>query len=228
MAPDTSRSRWRHHGALAAASFLMIGFVALTGSGDTLLDDISLATAYICLILMAVVLCLGPLRALRSAPLVLNIYLRRDIGIWSGLAGLVHLFVATELSMNERYMGAYVNLSTSGLSDAVRMDLFSWGSITGFLVGIFVLLLLILSNNTIMRFVGSTWWKRLQRFAYLTFVLTVLHGFAFQVIEARNVFLVGIVFAVFIGVLILQIFGFRAVKKRVGQKFAEVAKGSAD
>lgn len=215
MAPDISRRRWRHHGALAAASFLMIGFVALTGSGDTLLDDVSLATAYICLILMAVALCLGPLRVLRSAPLRLNIYLRRDIGIWSGLAGLVHLFVATELSMNERYMEAYVNLSTSGLSDALRMDLFSWGSIVGFLVGILVLLLLVLSNNTIMRFVGSMWWKRLQRFAYPAFVLTVLHGFAFQALEARNVLLIAIVFAVFISVLILQILGFRAAKALV-------------
>jgi len=216
MAPDTSRNRWRHHCVLAAASFLMIGFVALTGSGDTLLDDISLATAYICLLLMAVALCLGPLRVLRSAPLHLNIYLRRDIGIWSGLAGLVHLFVATELSMNQSYMELYVNLSTSGLSDSMRASLFSWGSIVGFLVGIFVLLLLVLSNDKIMRFVGSMWWKRLQRFAYLAFVLTVLHGFAFQAIEARNVLLVGIVFVVFIGVLMLQISGFRAVKRRVG------------
>ncbi len=195
----------------------MIGFVVLLGSGETLLDDVSLATAYICLILMAVALCLGPLRALRSAPLVLNIYLRRDIGIWSGLAGLVHLFVATELSMSQSYMELYVNHSTSGLSNSMRESLFSWGSIVGFLVGVFVLLLLILSNNAIMRFVGSTWWKRLQRFAYAVFVLTVLHGFAFQALEARNVLLIGIVFAVFIGVLILQIFGFRATKKRVHQ-----------
>ena len=36
MALDTSRRRWRHHGALAAASFLMTGLVAVIGSGDTL------------------------------------------------------------------------------------------------------------------------------------------------------------------------------------------------
>jgi sulfoxide reductase heme-binding subunit YedZ len=212
MAPDTSRSRWLRHGALAAGSLVSTGFVVRFGSGETLLDDVSLATAYICLILMAVALCLGPLRALRSAPLVLNIYLRRDIGIWSGLTGLVHLFVATELSMNPRYMQAYVNLSTSGLSGSMRESLFSWGSIVGFLVGIFVLLLLVLSNNIIMRFFGSMWWKRLQRFTYPAFVLTVLHGFAFQALEARNILLIVIVFAVFICVVILQFLGFRAVK----------------
>jgi DMSO/TMAO reductase YedYZ heme-binding membrane subunit len=215
MVPDSSRSRWRHHGALAAGSCLTSGLVVVMGSGDTLLDDISLSTAYICLILMAVALSLGPLRALRSDPLTLNNYLRRDIGIWSALAGLVHLFVATELSMSPAYMQAYVNLSAGGFSDRMRMDLFSWGSIVGFLVGIFVLLLLILSNNRIIKLLGATWWKRLQRFAYPAFVLTVLHGFAFQALEARNILLIGIVVAVFIGVLVLQISGFRAVKGRV-------------
>ena len=100
---------------------------------------------------MAVALSLGPLRARRSDPLVLNNYLRRDIGIWSGLAGLVHLFVATELSMSRPYMEAYVNLSANGLADTMRMYLFSWGSIAGFLIGVLVLLLLVLSNNKIMR-----------------------------------------------------------------------------
>jgi len=215
--PDTSPSRWRHHGVLATASILITGLVAVVGSGDSLLDDISVATAYMCLVSMAAALSLGPLRVLRSRPLVLNIYLRRDIGIWSGLTGLVHLFVATELSMNESYMQAYVNLSTKGLSDAVRMDLFSWGSIIGFLVGILVLLLLVLSNSKIMKLLGARWWKRLQRFAYPAFVLTVLHGFAFQALEARNFLLIGIVIAVLIGVVILQISGFLAVKRRVGE-----------
>jgi len=217
MVPDISQHRRRHHGVLAAASFLTTGLVAVIGSGDTLLDEVSLATAYICLILMAVALSLGPLRALRSEPLVLNNYLRRDIGIWSALAGLVHLFVATELSMNEPYMEAYVNHSSGGLSDAMRMDLFSWGSIVGFLVGILVLLLLVLSNNKIMKLVGATWWKRLQRFAYPAFALTLVHGFAFQALEARNILMIGVVVAVFIGVLLLQVSGFRAARKGAGQ-----------
>jgi sulfoxide reductase heme-binding subunit YedZ len=215
MAPSNSRNRLYHHGTLAATSFVMTGLVALLGSGDTLLDAISLATAYICLIFMAIALCLGPLRVLRSGQLALNIYLRRDIGIWAGLAGLVHLFVATELSMSQRYMAAYVNLSSPGLSDALRADLFSWGSIIGFLVGILVLMLLVLSNNKIFKLIGPTWWKRLQRFAYPAFVLTVLHGFAFQALEARNVLLIWIVLVVFIGVLVLQISGYRTIKKRI-------------
>lgn len=215
MAPSKPRTRLYHHGTLAATSFLMTSLVALLGSGDTLLDAISLATAYICLVFMAIALCLGPLRALRSGQLALNIYLRRDIGIWAGMAGLVHLFVATELSMSQRYMEVYVDISSRGLSEALRADLFSWGSIIGFLVGILVLMLLILSNNKIFKLVGPTWWKRLQRFAYPTFVLSVLHGFAFQALEARHVFLICIVFVVFIGVLVLQISGYRTIKKRI-------------
>lgn len=183
------------------------------GSTGSVLDGISLATAYLCLVFMAVALSVGPLRAVRSRPLVLNIYLRRDVGIWAALVGLVHLFVATELSMSQDYMAAYVNLSTSGLSGEMRAGLFSWGSIAGFIVGLLVLLLLVLSNNWIMRTMGSKWWKRLQRCAYVAFILTVIHGFAFQALEARNILLIGAVAAVFFGVLIAQLSGFRAATK---------------
>lgn len=209
-----SRRRWRHHGLLALISLVTTGLIVLFDSGGRLLDNISLVTAYLCLGFMSVALCVGPLRAIRSDPLVLNIYLRRDIGIWAALTGLVHLFVATELSMSQRYMQLFVNISTDTLSDVMRAELFSWGSITGFLVGIFVLLLLCLSNDKILRSIGATWWKRLQRLAYPAFVLTVLHGLAFQALEARPVIAIGIVILTFISVLVLQISGFRAVRRR--------------
>ncbi len=79
------------------------------------------------------------------------------------------------------------------------------------------MLLLVLSNDKVMNLLGATWWKRLQRIAYLAFLLTVLHGFAFQALEARSIFLVGAMLAVLVGVLTLQVAGFMAVKKRAGQ-----------
>ena len=212
-----TRNRWCHHVVLVAISLLATGLIAQFGSAGTLLDGLSLATAYLCLVFMGVALSLGPLRVIRADRLALNIYLRRDIGIWAALTGLVHLFVATELSMNQSYMTAYVNLSSSGLSAGLRGDLFSWGSIAGFVVGIFVLLLLFLSNDKALRVMGPTWWKRLQRIAYPAFFLTLLHGFAFQALEARNVLLVGIVIGVFLGVLALQIYGLRIVTKGAGR-----------
>jgi sulfoxide reductase heme-binding subunit YedZ len=211
---DLSRGRWRHHGLLALGSLVATGLFVLFDTGSTLLDEMSLATAYLCLTFMAVAISLGPLRVLEKYPLALNIYLRRDIGIWAGLTGLVHLFVATELSMSQRYMQLFVNVSTNLLSDDVRTELFSWGSIAGFVVGIFVLILLFLSNDKILRLIGPVWWKRLQRLAYPAFILTVLHGFAFQALESRSIIAIGIVTVAFIGVVILQIFGFRTVRRR--------------
>lgn len=209
-----SSRRWRHHGVLALISFLAIALIVPFGSGGVLLDGLSLATAYLCLIFMAVALSLGPLRVMRSNPLASNIYLRRDIGIWSGVTGLVHLFVATELSMSQRYMQLFVNISTNSLPDTTRAELFSWGSIAGFVVGIFVLILLVLSNDKILRLIGPIGWKRLQRLAYPAFILTVLHGLAFQALESRPIIAIGIVMAAFIGVVVMQISGVRAVRGR--------------
>jgi sulfoxide reductase heme-binding subunit YedZ len=209
-----SRGRWRHHAVLAMISLAVTGSMELFDPGAALLDKISLASAYLCLAFMTAALSIGPWRAVRAIAITKNIYLRRDIGVWASLTGLVHLFVATELSMSQQYMKRFVNISTAALSDAMRADLFSWGSIIGFLVGVFVLILLVLSNDRILRIIGPKWWKRLQRLAYPAFALTVLHGFAFQALEARPAIAVGIVLMAFIGVLALQISGFSAIRKR--------------
>ena len=210
MAPETLRKRWLHHVALAAASLVLTAAVIATNGSGSWLDGVSLATAYLCLLFMGIALSLGPFRAVKAQPLPLNIYLRRDFGIWAALTGLVHLFVGTEVSMSQAYMQLYVNLSKSGLSESLRAQLFSWGSIAGFVVGIFVLILLLLSNDFVIRVLGARWWKRLQRVAYPAFLLTVLHGFAFQALEARNLILVAVVALVFVSVVVLQVRGFRA------------------
>lgn len=209
-----SRGRWRHHALLALISLAVTGSMELFDPESARLDKISLASAYLCLVFMAAALSIGPWRAVRAIPITKNIYLRRDVGIWASLTGLIHLFVATELSMSQQYMELFVNVSTASLSDAMRADLFSWGSIVGFLVGIFVLILLVLSNDRILRIIGPKWWKRLQRLAYPAFALTVLHGFAFQALEARPAIAVGILILACIGVMTLQISGFSAVRKR--------------
>ncbi len=199
------------HVALAAAGLITYGLIVVLGNDD--LDDaLSLSTAWLCFAYMAAALSLGPIRARRTGKPVTNLQARRDLGIWAGITGLVHLWVATDQSMTERYMAIYVNIADQVISASARADLFAWGSIIGFLIGLVLLLLLGLSNNWILNKLGVKTWKRMQRLAYPAFALTAAHGVMFQLLESRQLYWVALLILVAAGVALLQVLGVRAVR----------------
>lgn len=206
-----SAERTVRHIVLASLVLVVGGLVVQFGPGD-LVDNLSIATAWLCLVAMAGALSLGPLRARRAGAPTLNLQLRRDLGIWSGLTGLGHLVLATIQSMSQRYMTRYVEVDLAGLDANVRAMLFAWGSIIGFLIGLVLLLLLGLSNNRVMHRLGPKRWKRLQRLVYPVFALTLIHGLAYQLLELRSAYLIAVLVAIAGAIVILQILGRRAVR----------------
>ncbi len=202
-------TRSRRHGLLAAVCAGACGLAWLAGERPVAWDRVSITTAYACLVLLSVGLAVGPGYALRSGRPVLNNRLRRDINIWAALMGLIHLVVATELSMTPSYVASFVNLP----AEPMRGRLFAWGSSSGFLVGLNFLLLLALSNDWSLRQLGAVWWKRLHRTSYLGFALTILHGLAFQILEGRAWPLIGALLLVASGVGVMQTWGVLAVRR---------------
>ena len=211
--------RLQHYVGLVIFSAFVLGWVTST-SNESTLDQLSIATAYICVSLMAVALIIGPLRTywFASNKNSINIYIRRDIGIWTALSGLAHLYLATVQSMNSSYIEQYVDVSGASLSESVRGELFLWGSITAFIVGILLLLLLCLSSDAALRLLGVRIWKRLQRLAYFAFALTVVHGVMFQLLEGRTFILVALLTVICLGVLLIQTAGFVSVRKNISAK----------
>ena len=76
-----------------------------------------------------------------------------------------------------------------------------------------LVMLLALSSNKAMQQVGLRWWKRLQRMAYLVFILTIFHAWAFQLIEARNPLLAGLLVLFTLLVFGLQMAAFFVMKR---------------
>jgi len=110
---------------------------------------------------------------------MLNSMMRRDLGIWAGLTGLLHLYAGTVESMNQPYLEHHV------AGEPARQQLFNWGASLGFAVGLLLVLLLLLSSNHALGTLGARWWKRLQRLAYAALLLTAAHGLLFQLLERR-------------------------------------------
>ena len=116
--------------------------------------------------------------------------------------------------MTPVYQATFVAINDAGLAPETRMQFFTWGAITGLVIGVLILMLLLLSSDRALRLLGTRWWKRLQRSAYLLFVVTLVHGLAFQLLEARSSWFVGLLVLMGVVVLVLQLQG----RKRFLQK----------
>jgi len=206
-------SRLKNHLALAVLSVGGLGVAASSGSPEAAADRLSIVSAYLCLLLLGLALLIGPASVLRSGRLVVNSYIRRDTGVWAAANGLLHFYLANVLSMNYEYLGAYVENAGQLPTSAVRSTLYNSGTISGYVIALLFIVLLLLSSDWMVRKVGLKWWKRIQRFSYLSFILTCIHAFEFQVLEARPLFWVVVVAAVAIVTVAMQCMGFLAVKK---------------
>ena len=113
----------------------------------------------------------------------MNSLLRRDLGIWAGLTGLAHLAAATGEVMQPAYFNRYL---TGPEGPPLPGWLGNSGIVGGYLIGVLLLILLLLSNNWSLRRLGPARWKQLHGVSTTAFVLTIVHGIAFQVIERRT------------------------------------------
>jgi DMSO/TMAO reductase YedYZ heme-binding membrane subunit len=214
--------RLRNHAWLAAISCVLLWVPSLSGDEGTLADRLSIFSAYLCLYLFTAALLVGPLKVWRSGQPLLNNHLRRDIGIWGGLAGLLHFWLANVLAMTWEYVGIFVENASAPPSAAVRDQLYLWGTILGYVVAVVILVLLTLSSDRMLRRVGKSWWKRLQRLSYVAFIATVAHAFAFQVLESRPSPWIILVAVVTLAVVSLQIIGLLKVRTHRRQHHNEL------
>jgi len=216
--PDTAKrrpgKRTRRHLllGLGAGSILVLAFLSGNSAGGA--DRLSIVTAWLCLGLLGAALLIGPWHVLTRERPVTNDYRRRDLGIWAAFAGLAHFALAMSLSMNYAYLDRFVNEATAPPSPELRYDLYSTGTILGFVIAVFFLLLLALSNDRALRGLGTRWWKRLQRSAYVAGAATVLHGIAFQLLESRGRPLVVLLLVLSAAVLAAQLRAFLRVRRR--------------
>ncbi|MDJ0929197.1 MAG: hypothetical protein QNJ73_16285 [Gammaproteobacteria bacterium] len=206
-------TRVKHHATLAALAAITLGIAAFGGAPMAAADRLSIVSAYLCLFLLGTALLIGPYHTIRHGRPVANSYLRRDIGIWGALTGLLHFFLANMLAMTYEYLDSFVENAPLPPSEASRFALYTAGTILGYLIALIFLLLLSLSNDRMMRITGHKWWKRLQRASYFAFVFTCLHAFAFQVLETRAALWIAVVLFVFVAILAGQSRGVAAVRR---------------
>lgn len=157
---------------------------------DIIAEPLSLGLGYVSLVYMVVSLLIGPLYLARQRRNPVNLYLRRDVGIWAGITALLHVFFSLKL-----YVGGQVLLyffRQSGSHYLPQLDLFGLSNYVGLLAAVIILVLLVLSNNRSMRWLKGKRWKRIQQLTYPLIVLTILHTLGYQLYNERDGLLPGV------------------------------------
>lgn len=177
---------------------------------DMPLWRLSMSLAYSTLIFLSLTLAIGPYRTLRGIPVPVNFTLRRDLGYWAGGLALTHGSTAIWIHTGgwSSLWGLFLwRLPNSEDLFPIRNDLFGIANFLGTGAALLILILILISNNAALKRLRSRVWKNLQRLSYPAYLLMVLHGLLYQIVENRLPIL-RLAFMVITGLLIvLQISG---------------------
>jgi len=175
----------RHHLPLFVLSFACVAALYSTRPYADVISRASLATAYPALALLAATLLIGPWNVLRRKPNPVSSDLRRDLGIWAGILGVLHAAVGQFVHLRGRPWLYYV-YGPGEHHHGMRHDLFGLANYTGALGALLLAMLFATSNDFSLRRLGTGKWKQLQRWNYAVFALVAVHSFAFQGVEKQK------------------------------------------
>src|SRR5216117_3799144 len=147
-----------HHLPLAVASGACCLLVFALADSKYLPFRLSMATAYTSASLLGVTLVLGALKVLRGETSPLSTDWRRDAGIWAALFGVAHVVIGLQVHAPGRMWTYFVYPAEQTRSFPLRLDSFGWANHLGFLAGLLLILLLLLSNDWSLARLGARRW----------------------------------------------------------------------
>ena len=207
---STRKSRVVRHIFFALAAIGLEVGILLSAPEKALMYWSSMGFGYVSLLLLSITLIIGPWNIISSRPNALSINLRRDIGIWAAIFGLIHVVAGIQVHFGPRILPYFIKEGGSWLGFLP----FAFGNYTGLGATLVLILLLATSNNISLRRLGPDQWKKVQRFNYICGFLTILHGFAYQFVEKRDLGFVALFLILILLPLAFQISGFKRVRRQ--------------
>ena len=200
--------------AATAAAATIIGFFTLLPPDRSFSDRFTMSTAYVGLFFLAAALIVGPVNVLRGVPNPLSTYLRRDIGIITGILAIAHTVIGLLVHFRGDFVQYFFYRTPTGV-DGVRFDAFGMANHVGLIAALIILILLCISNDASMRRLGPKWWKRIQRWNYVGAIAVILHALLYQAVERQKPAFIASVLIVATGAVVLQFFGFWRRRERL-------------
>ena len=211
MIPNRMKGRlWRHHLPIGVCT-LGAGFLLyVTRDYPDVITRLSFSSAWPALVLLAVTLVIGPWRTLRGKAPLLSQDMRRDWGIWAGMAGVFHAVIGQCVHLRGRPWLYYVYEAKDRQPVPLRHDVFGFSNYTGLVSALILVALLATSSDAMMKKLGNSGWKTLQRWNYVCAALAALHTFGYLIgIEAIRPASLAVAAACVLAALGLQLMGWR-------------------
>lgn len=198
---------------LCVLSIVLVAILYISIESEREIFRWSMSTAYTALILLGFTAVIGPIRVLIGRPLPVSIYLRRDIGIWTGTIALAHVVFGLQGHVGGKFWYYFVAPPDAPYGFPLRIDNFGISNWMGLGATFILLLLLSLSNDWSIRRIGVHRWKMLQRLNYAAISMILLHNIIFLVLGNRHLAFYAIFALVTICIFTLQALGYhRRVK----------------
>jgi sulfoxide reductase heme-binding subunit YedZ len=197
-----------HGGTQPAPTDHVAGQPASTGHGAEdrfTLPRLTTATGYVATALLAITLLIGPLNLLLRRRDPVSSYLRRDVGMWTALFSVVHVFLGLQVhsaSEISRFLSYFVASDGRPL-----LNSFGLGNWTGLVATVIVVGLLTISSDLALRTLKAGTWKWLQRLNYVLFAMVVAHAFFYGALLRLTSPFTVLLFLSVITVLVGQLLG---------------------
>jgi sulfoxide reductase heme-binding subunit YedZ len=174
------RRLWRHHLPFGLVSGGAAFILYVTRPYPDVLTRLSFATAWPALVLLTTTMLIGPWRTLTRKQPVFSLDLRRDIGIWAGIIGVLHAVIGQCVHLRGRPWLYYIYENWQRDQWApLRHDMFGFSNFSGLFAALVLAVLLATSNDAALRKLGTARWKSWQRWNYACFGLSAAHTFGY-------------------------------------------------
>ena len=166
---------------------------------------ITYTSGYLGIFLLAVSLLLGPLNLILRRKNPISTYIRRDIGIFGGVLGMIHSVVGLFMHFTGKPWLYFLEEVGDGL--IIRIGNFGLANYTGLFGALILILLLIISNDYSLGKLKAVKWKNLQRSTYPMFLLVIAHSIFYRLNANKEDLIIFLYLPMFFMVLTFQLIG---------------------
>ncbi len=214
--------RWRTHGLMLICTVIACVIIHFYSPFADLNYMLTLGCGYISLILIVVSLLIGPFKLFQQRRNPVNLNFRRDVGIWAGLTGCIHVICVLII----RVRGSIIYLFLKPKPRGVGYDLLTTpqgiSNNIGLIATLILIMLLALSNDYTLKYFKGKRWKLLQRFNYGLVVLAFIHTILYQRLGSREQVFVLITLSLAVAGLAFQTIGFILMRNRRAKTLSQL------
>jgi sulfoxide reductase heme-binding subunit YedZ len=169
----------KHYLPLLCLVFIAALILKLVWNKRDAITFIAQATGFISIIILTISLITGSVNLILKRRNPSSTYLRRDISIVGGILAVAHSVTGLFVHLRGKNWQYFLTKSDHGY--AIRLDHFGLANYTGLISALIIIILLITSNDYLLRRLNPVRWKNIQRLSYLMFILALIHCYFYRI-----------------------------------------------